>query len=182
MIIHINGWPGVGKLTVARLVARRLGARLVDNHVILNPALAVTDHGSDAFTAITGEVRSLVLAHMAEAPPGEIFVLTDAFEARNPIAIETFAGIAAVAGRRGAPLLSVCLDCDPDENARRLAARTRVDQRKLTDVEVLMGYRRTLDLLRPDVPHRVDLDTTRLGPEEVAERIVAAARPLLEDS
>ena len=63
MIIHINGWPGLGKLTVARIVAERLCAHLVDNHVILNPALAIADHGSAAFTKITQEIRRMLRRH-----------------------------------------------------------------------------------------------------------------------
>ena len=39
MIVHINGWPGVGKLTVAREVARRLSARLLDNHTLHDVAI-----------------------------------------------------------------------------------------------------------------------------------------------
>jgi hypothetical protein len=41
LILHINGWPGSGKLTIGRIVAGRLGARLLDNHTVLNPAEAL---------------------------------------------------------------------------------------------------------------------------------------------
>jgi shikimate kinase len=34
MIIHINGYPGVGKLTIGRIVAEQLGGRLLDNHSV----------------------------------------------------------------------------------------------------------------------------------------------------
>ncbi len=36
MIIHLNGMPGTGKLTIARLVAQELEGRLVDNHSIID--------------------------------------------------------------------------------------------------------------------------------------------------
>ncbi len=42
MIIHFNGWPGVGKYTVAKIVANRLGLRFLDNHTLLNIAIALT--------------------------------------------------------------------------------------------------------------------------------------------
>lgn len=35
LIIHINGWPGCGKLTIGRELAKRLGARLLDKHTII---------------------------------------------------------------------------------------------------------------------------------------------------
>ena len=30
VIIHINGYPGVGKLTIAKILAEKLGARLLN--------------------------------------------------------------------------------------------------------------------------------------------------------
>jgi cytidylate kinase len=48
MIIHFNGWPGVGKYTVAKIVANRLGLRFLDNHTLLNIAIALTDRGTPA--------------------------------------------------------------------------------------------------------------------------------------
>ena len=179
MIVHINGWPGVGKLTVGRIVAERLGAHLVDNHVILNPALAIADHGSAAFTEITQEIRRMLRRHMAQAPPSEVFVLTDALEEGGAVTEEIFDRVVELAESRGVPLLSVCLDCDVEENVHRLGTEERLEMGKLTDVEVLMGLRSTVKLLRPEVPHRLDLDTTEMAPEAVAEEVVRAARSLV---
>lgn len=181
MIIHINGWPGVGKLTVARIVADRLDAHLVDNHVILNPALAIAEHGSPAFTAISEEIRSILARHIEATPPGEIFVFTDALEEGAPVCTAIFERVVQLAEKRAVSLLSVCLDCNPAENARRLTDPRRAEQRKLTDVDTLTGYRNTLTLLRPPVDHRLDLDTTDLSPEAAADRILRTARGLLAD-
>jgi shikimate kinase len=46
MIVHLNGWPGVGKLTVGRKLAPMLNARLLDNHTLHNVALAICDFDS----------------------------------------------------------------------------------------------------------------------------------------
>jgi len=48
-LIHINGAPGVGKLTIARIMAPRLNARLLDNCAIYNVAWALTDVRSPIF-------------------------------------------------------------------------------------------------------------------------------------
>ncbi|WP_284388078.1 hypothetical protein [Devosia yakushimensis] len=39
MIIHLNGWPGVGKLTIGRLLAADLGARFIHNHLLHDVAI-----------------------------------------------------------------------------------------------------------------------------------------------
>jgi hypothetical protein len=179
VIIYINGWPGVGKLTVGRIIAGRLSARLVHNHLILNPAFAITEHGSPAFIELTRRIRRLLLEFIEQMPEGEHFVLTDALEEGSALSDEIFAGVQRLAERRRVPLLSVSLDCDADENARRLTAAGRTEMGKLTAVEVLMGFRKTFTLLRPEVPHHLDLDTTDMTPEDAAEAIIGAAAGLL---
>ena len=48
MMIHLNGYPGVGKLTVGRLLAQRLGGRLLDNHAMYDVAFALAEFRSPA--------------------------------------------------------------------------------------------------------------------------------------
>ncbi len=43
MIIHINSYPGVGKLAIGKILQKRLQGRLLDNHSIYNVALALTE-------------------------------------------------------------------------------------------------------------------------------------------
>lgn len=40
LVVHLNGWPGVGKLTIGRALAERLNARLIDNHLLHDAAIA----------------------------------------------------------------------------------------------------------------------------------------------
>jgi hypothetical protein len=40
-IIHLIGFAGVGKLTIAREIVSKTNAKLVDNHLINNPILSI---------------------------------------------------------------------------------------------------------------------------------------------
>lgn len=181
MIIHINGWPGVGKLTVARIVAARLDARLVDNHLFVNPAAALAEHGSEHYTQIMRQLRAVMFDEMADAPNDQLYVLTDALEAGSDVAYEIFAANAELAERRRVPLLEVTIECELEENVRRLTTESREAHRKLRDAGVLRRIRDEVSLLRPDVPHRLELDTTDMPPEQAADEIVAATERLIHE-
>ena len=77
-IVHINGWPGTGKLTVGRLLAKRLGARLIDNHMLLNPAEALFARSNPLHASLRGQIRRVVFDHAVRTDPAESFVFTDA--------------------------------------------------------------------------------------------------------
>src|SRR5262249_61511718 len=34
VIVHLNGWPGVGKQTIGRILAQRINARFIHNHLL----------------------------------------------------------------------------------------------------------------------------------------------------
>jgi predicted kinase len=54
VIVYLVGFPGTGKLTVARELALLLNARVVDNHWINNPILGLID--SDRVTPFPEDV------------------------------------------------------------------------------------------------------------------------------
>ena len=50
----------------------------------------------------------------------------------------------------------------------------RVEQHKLTDTEALSGYREILEIMQPDVEHKIRIDVSELEPRDVAKLIVDA--------
>ncbi|ANM09398.1 MULTISPECIES: AAA family ATPase [unclassified Rhizobium] len=171
-IVHINGWPGTGKLTVGRLLAKSLGARLVDNHMLLNPAEALFGRSNPLHASLREQVRRAVFDHAARADPAESFVFTDAL-ADDEHDRAMFSWYPDLAAARGADLVAVLLDCAPEENARRLVSPGRSEALKLTDPARLQQLRATYKLLRGLAEHTVEIDTTKLSPEETAARILA---------
>ncbi|EJZ20429.1 AAA family ATPase [Rhizobium sp. Pop5] len=174
-IVHINGWPGTGKLTVGRLLAKKLGARLIDNHMLLNPAEALFARSNPLHASLRGQIRRAVFDHAARADPAESFVVTDALSDDEQDSA-MFSWYLDLAAARGAELIAVLLDCAPEENVRRLVSPGRSEQLKLTDTAKLQQLRANYKLLRGLAEHTVEIDTTKLSPEETAARILAHLR------
>ena len=181
VIIHINGWPGAGKYTVGRIVARYLGARLVPNHVLCGPGFCVAEFGDPVFFEVARKVRAVVYERIAEAPPDAGFVLTSvlidgADDAARLDAIED------IAARRQCPFLAVTLDCAVEANLQRLNTADRAARNSLTDVEMLRSLRETYELLPPRGAVPLVIDATTTTARESATTICDAAERLLTDT
>ena len=77
-VIHIGGWPGVGKMTVGRIVADKLGGRLIHNHLMLDAARALYARNTQESVEMREEVRELILSHARRLPKEIPIVFTDA--------------------------------------------------------------------------------------------------------
>ncbi|MBX5174651.1 AAA family ATPase [Rhizobium sp. NZLR1b] len=170
-IVHINGWPGTGKLTVGRLLAERLGARLIDNHTLLNPAEALFSRSDPLHASLRGQIRQAFFDHAVRADPAESFVFTDALsdDADDSAVFSWYRDLAAA---RGVNLVAILIDCAPEENARRLASPGRSEALKLTDTATLQRLRANYKLLRGLAERTVEIDTTGLSPEHTMARIL----------
>jgi hypothetical protein len=177
MIIELNGLAGVGKLTIGRVLADAMHGRLIDNHTLYNPAFATTDFRSAAFYETVRAVRDLAFDRAALLPPETAIVLTIAPGTNGAWGEEWQRAIRALADRRGDALLGVHLHCSVEEGARRMSDPSRALLRKLTDSSVLGdGIDRPVRLDHCDA--RLDLDVTRLAPDEAAKAIASwAAKP-----
>jgi gluconate kinase len=171
LILHINGWSGSGKLTIGRIVAGRLGARLLDNHTLLNPAEALFEREDPLHGSLRRELRDIVFMYASQLSPSVSVVLTDAL-ADNSRDKALFDDCRALARARSARLVAVVLDCDLDENVQRLTNERRADHRKLISPAVLRDLRSKYRLLRPGDVELIELDVTRLTAEAAASGIM----------
>jgi broad-specificity NMP kinase len=76
-------------------------------------------------------------------------------------------------GGQGRRLYSVILECEKEENERRLVlpGRGSGENGKLTDVEVLREYRSRGGVLKFGDADEIVVDVTRLEPEEAARKV-----------
>lgn len=171
LIVHINGWPGTGKLTIARHLAEHLGARLADNHTLINPAEALFVRGTPLYRSLRATVREAVLDHVRRADAPQSFLFTDALS-DDEFDSRAFDDYARLAADRGARFVAVVLDCSMEENLKRLTRAGRSKAHKLTDPAVLTDLRSRHVLLKGRCDQLIELDVTALGADEAAREIL----------
>lgn len=168
MILHFNGMPGTGKRTVAQIVCQRLGARLVDNHSIINPILQTHSHGGPGYQrAVLQETGRLLELHRQET-----LVFTNALAAERPEDRARLDQIAEHARQHGRAFWQILLHCEMAENQRRILSPQRAQHQKLMDPNILEQLHRDYTIYHPPAEHPLALDTSGLSPDQAAEQIL----------
>ncbi len=171
MLIHINSYPGVGKLTIALELQRLIGGKVLDNHSVYNVALALCELKSPEYYETLRAVRRIAYDRIAAIPANIPVVLTNAHAEQSKWGQEARQSLHDLADARGTPLLSVILTCDPDEHARRIQSVDRRLARKPTDPDLFQGNRDGVPLLDCHNPSAFTLDVTALTAGEAAQAI-----------
>jgi predicted kinase len=170
------GFPGVGKLTIARILARMTGAVVVDNHWINDPILKlVTNESSvavpDAVWPQIAKVREAVLETITTlGSQGASYIFTYAGSDEDPADRAAFEDYHTVARRRGARFIAVRLLCGEQELVRRIQSVERRG-RKLTDPGEAIENVRAFTPLNPRTSETLSLDVTNLSAEGAASAI-----------
>ena len=132
-LIHINSYPGVGKLTIGRKVASELGAKLLDNHSIYNVAFALTEFKSKAFYDAVRDVRSTAYRIVMSLSPDVPVILTNAHAQDSDWGNECWDEAIELRRKTGRQHVVILLDCTRSENARRIQSVDREAMRKPRD-------------------------------------------------
>ena len=168
-LVFIYGPPGVGKLSVAREVARLTGYRLFDNHASIDCARRVFDFGTQPFWNVVRKIRVAVFEEAAAAGVSIIFTYVYSHPNDAPH-VERFCGHFE---ERGGRALLVRLVCAREELERRLTRAERAAAGKLASLDTLRELTERLDIFSPVAGREsLEIDNTSLAPEEVARLIV----------
>jgi len=175
-LIHINGFPGVGKLTIAKELTAQLAdrAKLVHNHLLINPADAVLHRTQPGYQGLRRALRGAIFAALADEPAthATAYVFTD-FQSSDAVGSATCAEYREAARRRGCALVPIVLSCGEEANLARLEAAERKVQGKIVDEQLLRYFRDRVEIHQfGDVDEMLNLDVTNLTPGEAAKAIL----------
>jgi hypothetical protein len=176
MLVHINSYPGVGKLTIGRALAEQIGAKLLDNHTIYNPAFALTEFRTPAFYSMVRAVRDLAFQRVLELPPEQPVVLTNWYWQGSQWGEENWDEVIALARRRSSALAVVVLACSADENERRIQSSGRDAMRKPRSTALAPDSHAGRPLIDRGGDKTLHLDVTNLSADAAAATIAAWLR------
>ncbi len=169
MIIHLNGMPGVGKLTVANILAKNANAHLVDNHLLIDMVVSVCDRGSADYQKLLKEMVSVILHHISNSP-NQVYIFTNALSAEYEEDRQRFDQIRLFAESNNIPFVQILLSCDLETNKQRVVFEGRSLKGKLTnpdELEKLKGY----TIYHPTTQYALTIDTTSLSAEQTSAKI-----------
>lgn len=170
MIVHLNGWPGVGKKTIGTILAARLGARFIHNHLLHDVAIACCGLETDERWDLYDRVRRDAYEALRARPRSEVFVMTNALCDGSPREQEAWSHVLDLAAARQVSLVPVVLETTLAENQRRIVSADRIG-RKLTDPRRLAEYLQTDTIQKPNIPGLLVLDVTHLAAADAASAI-----------
>lgn len=169
-LVHLNGPPGVGKLTIGRSLASLIGARLLDNHAVYDVAFALTEFRSPEFYATVRGVRTVAYERIAASSSTTSVILTGADFEGSDWGLESWRAVLALAQRCGAPLFAVQLRCAPEEHRRRIVSESRGEKGKLRD-PASVGQWAGRRPFAWGAHKSLELDVTALPPDDAAQTV-----------
>lgn len=179
VFVLLLGFPGVGKLTIARELGSLLPARVVDNHWINNPILALLEDDGvrtlpGAVWEQTAKVRQAVLDTVATlCDPGANFIFTNSGTQGDLRSLRSYEQMRDAAALRGALFVPVRLLCAEAELIRRVTSPGRRDRLKSIDPEAARQRSRIAVVIDPEHPDGLTFDVTAVSAKDSAQTIYA---------
>lgn len=177
IFVVLMGFPGAGKLTIAKELGSLISARIIDNHWFNNPILRLLDEDGTAplprgIWEYTGRVRQTVLDAIAEySSPSANFIFTHAGIEGDERSVRTYHQFVEAGRKCNAIFVPVRLLCAEDELARRVSSPERREHLKSTDVDVSRARSQKAVVLNIPSQHALTLDVTFASPSESAKAI-----------
>jgi predicted kinase len=170
-LIFLFGLPGVGKLTVARELAKLTGFKLFHNHLVVDLVGSVFEFGSQPFVELREKIWLAVFSEAAAASlSGLIFTFAFDRTVRSTFIEHTREVIESSEGE----IFFVELKCSTEVLEQRIEHPSRKSFGKLSDVADFRQLKEAGAFVDPGIPQeRLVVDTTSLSASDAANLIVS---------
>jgi len=167
-LVFIYGPPAVGKLTIAKELGRMTGFKLFHNHVSVDFVESVFDFDTPTFWRLVDKYRREMLEEAAKEGIDTIFTFVYGKGPDDEFVKDILKRVESHGGR----VFFVRLYCSPDELARRVGHRSRMELGKLATKSGLARMSREFDIVS-EVPFAasLSLDTGNLSARQAAKSI-----------
>ncbi len=177
-VFYLFGFPGTGKLTIAKELCRQAGLILVDNQTINMPLFKVV--GVDGKTKLPARIwdnaRAIwnaVFDTMIHIAPAErSYVLTNVLVNEDDDDMAWFRHVETVAKKKGAIFVPVRLTCSLEEMEKRITRPERKERMKEMNPKAPKEYMEKYTILEPDHANLLSLDVTEIDPKDAAIAIL----------
>lgn len=173
--IYLNGYPGIGKLTIANELARLIpNTKVYHNHLMIDPVAALVDRDDPEYHRIRSSFRRHILhvISTSESTRKLNWIFTDA-RCTSDIGSEAAQDFKLAAEQGGATFIPVALSCDLEENVRRTVTRAGVNPKttKLTNPDLVCQVRQEEVMYQFGGREELQLDITHLSASEAAQKV-----------
>lgn len=175
-LIILYGSPAVGKLTVAKVLAKKTGYKLFHNHLVSDLVESVFAFGTADYANLAERFKLMIIKEAAKQNIDLILTLVYGIETLEGKGDERLIKtIVNTVERRGGTSHFIRITCEKEEQVRRLGNNSRKLFKKLTDPDILaqIDDQYQLDSKIISFANALELDTTSLSPQESVQQILA---------
>jgi len=176
VIVFIYGPIAVGKLTVAKILSKKLGYKLSHNHALNDLIDEIFEYGTPASGIMKEALRPQLLEGMARAGINTVVTHTYSHDYVSPTGLADPKYMKILEGKvtkAGAIFCPVHLKAEHEELMRRVGMISRKEFKKLTNKKIMRQHLVKKDWqTSPKLKNNLIIDNTQLSPARVAEIII----------
>jgi shikimate kinase len=171
-LIFLYGPPAVGKLTIGKELEKRLGYKLLHNHMIINLFDSLFPFHNHSRKTLTREFRLRIIE---EAIANDLDLITTAGTAGSPTLFDYFTQLIELVESRGGQVFMVHLTADDETLVHRVESNFRREHGKHFGKEEMREMLEKYDILFAKHPYKdhLTIDTREMSPQKAAEKIIA---------
>lgn len=176
VLVFLYGYPGVGKLTVARELAKITNFKVFHNHLTVDLLLSIFDFGSPEFIRLRDKIWLDTMSEAARLNlPGLIFT----FSPENTVPQDFIVRLEKQMTDLGAKIIFVKIFCQDHVIKDRIDSPSRQEFRKLRNFELFEREKKSGCYDYPKLPDSaLTIDNSTLEASLVARKIKFALTDL----